>query len=63
MSCFWVLAFDPLADAVLSRDHITIYTLDGTPLIFQHFDGPLVPTLKVLHQCKPSSYIRTVSDF
>ena len=37
--------------AVDSRDHISIYTLHGEPLFFQHFDGPFYPTLRVLHKC------------
>jgi hypothetical protein len=35
-----------------SRDHITIYTINSEPLIIQHFDGPFVPTLHVLHKCQ-----------
>ncbi|OCH95618.1 hypothetical protein OBBRIDRAFT_788162 [Obba rivulosa] len=32
------------------RDHISIYTLHGEPLFFQHFDGPFFPTLRLLHK-------------
>ncbi|KAF7791258.1 hypothetical protein EIP86_002272 [Pleurotus ostreatoroseus] len=35
---------------VKCRDHISIYTLHGEPLFFQHFDGPFYPTLRVLHK-------------
>ncbi|KAI0029822.1 hypothetical protein K488DRAFT_88345 [Vararia minispora EC-137] len=35
---------------VKCRDHIAIYTLQGEPLFFQHFDGPFYPTLKLLHK-------------
>src|SRR6266566_3007418 len=35
-----------------SRDHLSIYTLHGEPLFFQHFDGPYFPTLRLLHKCK-----------
>ncbi|GBE82494.1 hypothetical protein BKA93DRAFT_761202 [Sparassis latifolia] len=35
---------------VKCRDHISIYTLQGEPLFFQHFDGPFYPTLRLLHQ-------------
>ncbi|KAI0831097.1 hypothetical protein BC628DRAFT_1312183 [Trametes gibbosa] len=35
---------------VKCREHISIYTLHGEPLIFQHFDGPFFPTLKLLHK-------------
>lgn len=32
------------------REHISILVCKGTPLFFQHFDGPYFPTLKLLHQ-------------
>ena len=35
-----------------SHDRISIYTLAGTPLFFNHFDGPYAPTMKLLHKCK-----------
>ncbi|KAJ7063144.1 hypothetical protein C8F01DRAFT_1131697 [Mycena amicta] len=35
---------------VKCREHISVYTLHGEPLIFQHFDGPLYPTLRLLHK-------------
>ncbi|CCA66904.1 related to TMA20-protein putative involved in cytoplasmic ribosome function [Serendipita indica DSM 11827] len=35
---------------VKGRDHLSIYTVQGRPLFFQHFDGPLIPTLRLLHQ-------------
>ncbi len=35
-----------------SRDHLSIYTLHGEPLFFQHFDGPYFPTLRLLHKCE-----------
>ncbi|KAJ6630663.1 hypothetical protein B0H10DRAFT_1982266 [Mycena sp. CBHHK59/15] len=35
---------------VKCREHISIYTVHGEPLIFQHFDGPFYPTLKLLHK-------------
>jgi PUA domain protein len=41
-------------DAIHSKDHINIYTLDGVPILWQHFDGPFIPSLKILHKCKPS---------
>lgn len=40
--------------AFCSKDHINIYTLDGVPILWQHFDGPFIPSLKILHKCKPS---------
>ncbi|KAA1471269.1 hypothetical protein DENSPDRAFT_837229 [Dentipellis sp. KUC8613] len=35
---------------VKCREHIAIFTLHGEPLFFQHFDGPLYPTLRLLHK-------------
>ncbi|GAA5841267.1 hypothetical protein JCM5353_001483 [Sporobolomyces roseus] len=35
---------------VKCRDHISMYTVHGEPLFFQHFDGPFYPTLKILHK-------------
>lgn len=35
---------------VKCREHISIYSLHGEPLFFQHFDGPFFPTLRLLHK-------------
>ncbi|EJU05687.1 hypothetical protein DACRYDRAFT_20096 [Dacryopinax primogenitus] len=35
---------------VKCRDHLSIYALHGEPLWFQHFDGPLFPTLRLVHK-------------
>jgi len=35
---------------VKCREHVSILALNGTPLFFQHFDGPYFPTLRLLHQ-------------
>ncbi|KAI0736892.1 hypothetical protein C8Q72DRAFT_802196 [Fomitopsis betulina] len=35
---------------VKCREHISVYTLHGEPLFFQHFDGPFYPTLRLLHK-------------
>ncbi|EKM55677.1 uncharacterized protein PHACADRAFT_256468 [Phanerochaete carnosa HHB-10118-sp] len=35
---------------VKCRDHISIYALHGEPLFLQHFDDPLIPTLRLLHK-------------
>ncbi|KZT11468.1 uncharacterized protein LAESUDRAFT_710962 [Laetiporus sulphureus 93-53] len=35
---------------VKCREHISIFTLHGEPLFFQHFDGPFFPTLRLLHK-------------
>jgi hypothetical protein len=34
-----------------SRDHMAIFTIQGEPMFFQHFDGPFYPTLRLLHKC------------
>ncbi|KAJ3998210.1 hypothetical protein F5050DRAFT_1806163 [Lentinula boryana] len=36
---------------VKCREHISIYTIHGEPIFFQHFDGPIYPTLRLLHKC------------
>jgi PUA domain protein len=35
---------------VKCREHISIYTVQGEPLFFQSFDGPFIPTLKLVHK-------------
>lgn len=35
---------------VKCREHMTIYTLNGVPLFFQHFDEHIFPTLRLLHR-------------
>ncbi|EIM90417.1 uncharacterized protein STEHIDRAFT_166603 [Stereum hirsutum FP-91666 SS1] len=35
---------------VKCREHVSIYTLHGEPLFFQHFDGPFYPTLRLFHK-------------
>ncbi|KAH7889657.1 PUA-like domain-containing protein [Phlebopus sp. FC_14] len=35
---------------VKCREHISIYTINGEPVLFQHFDGPFYPTLRLLHK-------------
>ncbi|KAG6821091.1 hypothetical protein H0H93_007250 [Arthromyces matolae] len=40
---------------IQSREHVSIYTLHGEPLIIQHFDGPLYPTLRVIHKCQKAT--------
>ncbi|KAI0262928.1 hypothetical protein BC834DRAFT_971741 [Gloeopeniophorella convolvens] len=37
---------------VKCREHVSIYTLHGEPLLFQSFDGPYFPTLRLLHKCE-----------
>ncbi|PSS37416.1 hypothetical protein PHLCEN_2v720 [Hermanssonia centrifuga] len=45
-----IATYDVLTYCFDSREHISIYTLHGEPLVFQHFDGPFYPTLKLLHK-------------
>ncbi|OMJ24378.1 Translation machinery-associated protein 20 [Smittium culicis] len=33
-----------------TKERISLYIVDGNVLFFQHFDEPLIPTLRVLHQ-------------
>ncbi|KAJ2506124.1 translation machinery-associated protein 20 [Coemansia sp. RSA 2052] len=32
------------------KDHITLYAVDNEVLFFQHFNDPITPTLRLLHQ-------------
>ncbi|KAJ2063864.1 translation machinery-associated protein 20, partial [Coemansia sp. S2] len=32
------------------KDHITLYAVDGEVMFFQHFNDPITPTLRLLHQ-------------
>lgn len=40
-----------IKNTIKSREHISLFTVNGVPLFFQHFDGPFYPTLKLLHKC------------
>jgi len=40
------------SSATCSREHISIYTLNGVPLFFQHFDEHIIPTLRLVHLCE-----------
>lgn len=33
------------------RDHISLIVVEDEPLFFQNYDGPFIPTLRVLHKC------------
>ncbi|KAG8925962.1 translation machinery-associated protein 20 [Tulasnella sp. 419] len=35
---------------VKCKEHVSIYTLHGEPLFYQSHDGPLYPTLRLLHK-------------
>lgn len=35
---------------ICSHDRISIYTVQSVPLFFNHFDGPFIPTLRLLHK-------------
>ncbi|WVN90951.1 uncharacterized protein L203_106196 [Cryptococcus depauperatus CBS 7841] len=32
------------------HDRISIFTIQSVPIFFQHFDGPFIPTMKLLHR-------------
>ncbi|KAG8989115.1 translation machinery-associated protein 20 [Tulasnella sp. JGI-2019a] len=38
------------ASLLKCREHISIYALQGEPLFFQQYDGPLMPSLRLLHK-------------
>lgn len=60
----WSYRCQPLdtTEIVASREHLSIYTLHGQPLFFQHFDGPFIPTLKLLHKCKLLPSLPPITD-
>ena len=31
---------------------VVLLVVDNEPLFFQHFDGPFIPTLRLVHKCK-----------
>ena len=33
-----------------SHDRISIYTINQVPIFFNHYDGPFIPTLRLLHK-------------
>lgn len=37
----------------VSQDRINLVTVEGEHLFFQSFDGPYIPTLRLLHKCSP----------
>jgi malignant T-cell-amplified sequence len=37
-------------DLVKLPDRVSLYSLDDTPLFFQHMDDPIIPHLKIVHQ-------------
>lgn len=42
---------EPMTTVKFKREHVQILLVKGVPLFFQHYDGPYLPTLHVLHQC------------
>lgn len=39
------------------REHLLLMVVEGEPLFFQQFDGPLIPSLRVLHKCKSTEVV------
>lgn len=38
------------------RENVSLIIVENEPIFFQHFDGPLIPSLRVLHKCTNDSY-------
>lgn len=55
--CMELLRYDADGD---SHDRISIYTINSVPLFFNHFDGPFIPTIKLLHKCESPSPLAAV---
>lgn len=41
---------ESVTSAKFKREHIQIILLKNLPIFFQHYDGPYIPTLHLLHQ-------------
>ncbi|WFD38243.1 translation machinery-associated protein 20 [Malassezia japonica] len=41
---------EPMTVVKFKREHVQIVLSKGLPVFFQHYDGPYLPTLHVLHQ-------------
>lgn len=45
------------------RDRISLFTLDGRVMFFNSYDGPMYPTLRLLHQCKRARSISWILGY
>ncbi|WFD43671.1 translation machinery-associated protein 20 [Malassezia psittaci] len=41
---------EPMTVVKFKREHVQILLVKGVPMFFQHYDGPWLPTLHILHQ-------------
>ncbi|WFD33989.1 translation machinery-associated protein 20 [Malassezia cuniculi] len=41
---------EPVTTVKFKREHVQLIVVRGMPIFFQQYDGPFVPTLRVLHQ-------------
>lgn len=50
-----MISFNPKS----SSDRLVLYSLEseGIPLFFQHYDSAFVPTLRLVHKCKPQPFL------
>lgn len=47
---------------VKCKDHISLITVDNEILFWNHYDGPYMPTLKLLHKCTSSPWLVISSE-
>ncbi|KAL2315432.1 PUA domain-containing protein [Schizosaccharomyces pombe] len=43
------------------EDRLFLYTLNGEIILFQHFDGPIIPSLRLVHKC-PDAFTQVRVD-
>lgn len=52
----WVTLYFLLSSFLCSQNHLNLVVVNNVPLFFNIRDGPYMPTLRLLHQCKLSDF-------